>query len=822
MILIAFAILVIWSVPAHSYQLDVRLTTQEGMMFPIGRLLPSGGFNDANDVSFSALRPIFEMEIKDDNNKPAGEMARIFVRMEIITGNDRYTVFTVSSKPADMSTLLNRWMDNIQLANHPTLAMGDHGEVQPRRVLSMVDGQFLREGMYAISVAIVPANASLVEWPEGGRPFKDYGMKSAVMKIRNPNQVSLLQPINGEIVATNPIFGWSFPRAGGVAFNLKLVSAPDGANPSTALDFATDETIFMDTTFTLMPGASGETTTLNYTGTGNQRPLERNLTYYWRIIAKVPVMMGGYPIEIESPAYAFSYGDPIVDIITIKEPYDGEIFSTNPVIQWDFPTLPELEFKINVYKDGYEIGEQFSTVSKIPDPFESSTRRHAYGSGVNDRKLEPGNYFFRVYAKFIISGQNRTAESEIVRFVYQAKPVKLALVSPSNGERIDNAWPSFSWSFPPTVPVRKWLFTIQEGQNVIVTQELEGYVREFKTPRLIPPGGKYRWGVSAVLEGEGDSTIDGGWSKFEYPVPHVLLTGPTNSEIIYTNKPSFTWEFPTMPDDANLQFPISISTKQEGVITGTTVKVGRSWTFPGTPELQPDIPYIWHVRATFKLGDNEYDVPSREYMFTIKSDDAIDSAAIAKSFKWEEPQNNAVVDKAPTFRWSFLQLPEKYDPQFELTVKKKSDTPEAVGEKFLAKGNAHEVAHVAQQKVGNLALQDTLSYTVGIKADSLIADKYSGQDRKVTFTLPDLTFTYEKPQSKAPVDQDILRLIAAFHASMPEELAAALEAALGRPGAKISGIKVEGKLVSFEELMDKITKGQMKIVLVNPGKGGSN
>lgn len=812
--LVLATILIIGSVPAQAYQVDVRLTTAEGMMFPIGRLLPSGGFNDANDVSFGELQSIFELKIEDDVNKPADEMARIFVRMEIISGNDRQTIFTVSSKPANIATLKNRWMNNIQLANHPELNMGDRGEVQPRRVLGVVDGQYLREGMYAISVAIVPKDAILELWPEGGRPLINYGMKSAVMKIRNPNQVTLLQPIDGEIVATNPIFGWSFPRSTGVEFNLKLVTAAEGANPSTALDFATEENTFLDTTFVLPPGVSGETTTFNYIGVGNQRPLERNLTYYWRVLASVPVVMGGYKIPVESPAYAFSYGDPVVDFITVSQPYDGESFTVNPVIAWYFPSLPNLEFKINVYKDGYEIGEQFSTTAIIPDPFEGSNRRYLYGSGVNDRKLEPGNYYFKIYADFVIGGQHRTAESDVIRFVYQAKPIKLSLVSPSNGERIDNAWPSFKWEYPPTVPVQRWLFKITEADQVMVEETLEGFVREFKTPRLLPPGGKYRWGVTAVLEG--DSMVDGGWVRFEYPVPHVVLTGPSSGEDIYTNTPTFSWEFPEMPADANLQFPISISTKQSGVVTGTTVRVGRSWKYPGTPELQPGIPYVWHVRATFKLGDNEYDVPSREYMFTIKSDEAIDSAAIAKSFRWEEPSQNAVVDKAPTFRWSFLQLPDKYDPNFELVVKP-ANLPDDPGEQFKTKGNTHEVAHVVQQKVGNRQLQDTLAYNVSLKADSLITDKYSGQDRRISFTLPDRTFIYEEPKEQKPVDQDILRLISAFHSSMPEELAAALEAALSMPGAKINGIKVDGKVISIQDLMDKLKQGQMKIVVVQPG-----
>ncbi len=279
--------------PARAYVISLRWMSDNPMTIPIGQLV-SG---DLGDASFEDLQAFFSVNVSAGGDDP--DELRILAQLRHEnTGN---SLFTVYSKKFRIADLFPPERDNRYLAANIELGAGqmDVGVI----LEDYVDGGRVSEGLYTITVYLAESS----NWDDA--VTLNYGMATLSIYVRNPTQLRLEQPWEDAVLAVPPIFIWSFPREPGVRFQLMVVSGdPAESDPSNALEFASPASVYLDTSMTVEEWQQGgELTAYVYTGTGAERPLDPDSTYFWGVAAYIPTAFPGEMEFLQSEVYSFLY-----------------------------------------------------------------------------------------------------------------------------------------------------------------------------------------------------------------------------------------------------------------------------------------------------------------------------------------------------------------------------------------------------------------------------------------------------------------------------------------------------------------------------------
>jgi len=239
----------------------------------------------------------------------------------------------------------------------------------------------------------------------------------------------------------------------------------------TALDFANNQTRYLDKIITLRPGVSGELTSHAYTGVGQERPLENGKTYFWRVTATAPSMIGR-GMSFPSRPFTFQYGHDIPEEIALIAPSDGSHLEVDPpVFRWRYsgnerPSHFEIEVKNSQDQTYALIEERFIN---IPETEEKS---YTYGRYPDQKELQDGKYLWKITTIIPSNGRERRLESEEWGFSYittydqNLESALLRTVSPMDGEAIPtNIYPLFKWFFDDSASVTSFRINFYRREN---------------------------------------------------------------------------------------------------------------------------------------------------------------------------------------------------------------------------------------------------------------------------------------------------------------------------------------------------------------------
>jgi len=139
----------------------------------------------------------------------------------------------------------------------------------------------------------------------------NHGLATEGIQVYNPSQVDLIEPMDRAVLTDYPIFLWSFPRRDGVSFLLDVVAGSPDDDPSDVMEFANPSNTYASVSLDIQPWQEGgDISSHTYTGVGEERALDPDSTYFWRITARAPTMFPGDYDEITSPVYRFAYETP--------------------------------------------------------------------------------------------------------------------------------------------------------------------------------------------------------------------------------------------------------------------------------------------------------------------------------------------------------------------------------------------------------------------------------------------------------------------------------------------------------------------------------
>jgi hypothetical protein len=782
--------------PAAAYLIDAEILDPNSMVFPVGNLLPED-FSNASEINFQDLPRIFRMRV-GDNNQDDPDTLVLMVCLEVHGGD---VIFTASSNAFNIRHWLvqpywPRWLDNQELARAPGFTIGQGEQVNKNRLLPFISGNNLVEGMYILTVLISEEGLS---WENA--LSNNYGIRSETMKVYNPTQISLNQPEDDGVIYGNPTFTWSCPRNPDVGFHLELVGhvilranqdwivQEEDIDPSTALDFANDFTRFLDTTFAAGPGAMGELTSYPYRGTGGERPLEKGRTYFWRVTAEIPSFINEEIVEVESTPYAFSFG-PRAEILG---PVNNDQMESSPTFLWYFPPMPDLHFTIEILKGDGSIWSPWSEVEIDPGGIEREQWSYSYGSGFNDRDLEPGLYSWKIIASYSADGDDKTAESVPRSFTFI--PPLIAL-SPYDSVTVSK--PTFVWSFPWSVPVAKFVLEIQRNGAEFVAKDVSGIQRSIPLSEPLDMGGDYQWRISAVASDDWQQSSD--WIQIHFRKPNLVINEPQNGGVVFSATPTFRWGWTSpLQAEASAEYNLNVfRTQDDEVTTFADVNISgssTSWIYIGDA-LPADGEFIdWQLeaRVTLPSGDEFTQVRNSRFIYEIDDDDIIPTLSLV------EPENGDTLTSIPVLSWSISQLPDNYSLEFALTVI--PDTIDAVAEVFELDRNQRTFVYHTE------ALNDNVVYLWNMLA------KYSPPESPIEEVFSETRrFTY---LLEGAIEDGIeLRLLASMHGNIPPEMLDMIIQALRTENVTINSIIVDGVEVDFDHLLDVFLDEKNEVVLI--------
>lgn len=791
--------------PTHkslAYIIEAEILDPNAMMFPVGRLLPED-FTDASDINFRSIQPIFKMRVFDDSTHHP-DMLVLMVRLEVHGGEP---IFTVNSNEFDIPRWLvqpynGRWLNNQQLADAPGFTIGEGQQVNKNRLAPYISGQNMTEGMYVLTVLLARANVSWETAVQGD----NYGIVSETMQIYNPSQVILTEPEDNGTIVGNPRFSWNCVRNPGVSFHFELVGhvvlqatedwivGEEYIDPSTALDFANEYTRFLDINISLGPDARGDYTEFTYGSRGDERQLEKGRTYFWRVTGLIPSLISGQTVEVESSPFTFSYG-PTAEILGPNNQDEMEI---NPTFLWVFPPLGDLQFQIIVVKGDFENGTHWSTIDIDAGGLEREQWSHTYGTGFNERALEPGMYSWQIIATYAAEGEEKTTESIVREFTFSPP---LELLAPL--DTVSTSRPTFVWSFPYSVPVANFLLEVLEDDEIFTSIDVASIQRSIPLNRSLDMGFDYQWRIKAVTSD--DYEMESDLADFHFARPDLVLQEPLSNGVIFNETPLFRWGWTSpLQVESSASYSIAVSqmlSESDSVVFADVDLQGSptSWTYSGDSLQAGDYIYKWQIEARVTLPSNREFTQVRANTFTYQTDPEV----VQPILTLLEPEDDDVLEITPVFRWSFSQLPEDYHLEFQLTVI--PDSADATPEIIELEGDQREYTYDSE------ALTESTSY----KWHVLAGYGPSEEPPLEEISSDTLTFTYQ-PSEREAMEEDELRsrLLSAMHGNLPPEMLDMIIEALQSDLVEISAITIDGSEATFEELLSLIEQVDIDIEVV--------
>ncbi|MDP8228953.1 MAG: hypothetical protein P9M15_05820, partial [Candidatus Electryoneaceae bacterium] len=462
------------------------------------------------------------------------------------------------------------------------------------------------------------------------------------------------------------IFRWDYPDNQLVTYDLLLVKADNPEDdPGSALNSPNDENIFLQITLE-------NQTSYQFTGPPQAAKQLEPGTYFWMVTAHAPLMFVDEFTPALSPPFTFRYGQALEGELELESPIGGvTINSPTPTLEWTFPPAEGIRFDIEVYQDEWEVGEKFGEIEYTPMGGGNNDRwSYRYGTGFNERALEPGTYWWGGHATATINGQETSTESVTpAEFVYQPVPPNVQLLDPERNARIRDASQRFSWELTgaqannPDVIIGFELVNRDENNTILSVNSDENRVL-FQPPTGIPISiqpiipleidNSYEWTVTATL---GDASMDA-TGRFSYPIPQpptVELLSPTGD--IETSRPWFNWRLSgNEANNPDVVIEFLLTDPDNNELLSVRSDEDRNLFQPPTgipTSLQPSQPLVMnsyipsHWSVTAYLGFNQNDANGT---FTYPYPDLI---------LIQPGDRSPVVVPRPTFEWGWSRpLPD--------------------------------------------------------------------------------------------------------------------------------------------------------------------
>ena len=717
-VLLAVSIVIgMFAATSFAYDVDAEFLNEYAMVFPVGRLIPPGGMNNADDINFQDIEPIFSLQVTEGAGGP--DRMKFLIRLEIAGGG---TIFTVSSRAFTVQQMIDLGeKNNRELALVPFIGVGEGDDINAADMLEYIDGGNMVANLYVLTVLLAQDGRTTDEWDQALQEAQNngYGVSSATMRARNPSQVELTSPDNNGSVESNPVFGWNFPRNPGVQFNLLLVEMENNEqDPNTVLDFANDQNTFLDKTYNA--DGFGELTVYPYQGIGEERPLRIGYPYAWRVTATAPTMFLGEGIRIESFPRIFTFGPPI-PTITDNSVVDNLAEGVYPNFEWEVDEVIQgMTFGIRVEGDDGIVAD-ITNIQTMPG---QESYNYQYGMNpINDAELRSGDYTYTISLHIDEYGGQAIDREVQGNFTYRSPAGVLRLVAPRAEAELDNGRPTFTWSYEGEEPES---FTLEVRSVMGIGGDWSSIVGNIggnsRTARLddeimMDPMYPYLWTVTAHMEDGRDIEPSPEQRSFYFNPPTIVNDEPP--EEVFTRTPTFRWHLSSqLPPGYSINYVLNWNMMNE-------VYSGSQATF--TPDnadvlgMQPGqtnmCQIVGGVTRPDQVSFDIIDAPIGELTFSFTPPDVT----------LRSPADGATVFvQNPTFEWEF---PENIDANvtgFTLDVDGNSFDAGANARQLTidaqnwGEGSQHNWSVTANIENVNPVVSDTRSFTyMGVQMDQL-------------------------------------------------------------------------------------------------------
>lgn len=602
MLLVVGIVIGVFATTSFAYDVEAQFLNENAMVFPVGRLIPPGGMNNADDINFQDIEPIFSLQVREGQGGP--DRMKFLIRLEIAGGG---TIFTVSSSTFTVDDMIALGTKNNQeLSLIPFIGVGEGDDINAADLFEYIDGGNMVANLYVLTVLMALPDRSTDDWDQALQEAdaNDYGVASATMRARNPSQVELSSPDDRGSVESNPVFGWNFPRNPGVQFRLLLVEMEDeDGDPNTILDFANEQNTFLDKTY--RANGFGEMTVYAYQGIGEERPLRIGYTYAWRVTATAPTMFLGEGVRVESSPRIFTYGPQIPTITnnTSNQLEEGDY----PNFQWEVDEVIQgMTFGIRIEGDDGIVAE-ISNIRTFP-----GQTGYSYQYGMNpiaDADLRSGDYTYFIGLHIDEYGGQAVDREVQGQFTYLSPAGVLRLVAPRNSARLANGNPAFSWSYEGEEPESFTLTVNNTGNGNTTTLDLEGNQRTARLNNRIMMGqNPYIWSVVAFMEDGRTIEATPSQRPFTFPPPTIVIDEP--AENVYNRTPAFRWHLSSaLPQGYSINYTLNWNMNDE-VYSGSQANFTPNNA--NVLDMQADQANVYQITGVVTRPDGE--------TFTIEAD----------------------------------------------------------------------------------------------------------------------------------------------------------------------------------------------------------
>jgi len=455
-----------------------------------------------------------------------------------------------------------------------------------------------------------------------------------------PNPFDLVSPSSGSIQTTaTPTFDWNEttdPDMDSVVYDIWY---------STVESFAVYD-------------SSEDLTVSSFTPTV---PLIENARYWWKV--KAVDVWDAYTWSNQTrDLYINATNDPPLNF-DLQEPSDEFVIDwfTNLVFVWGSTTDPDP----NPADISYEVRYSSTSFATYQSSANLASTSYDVGGTEDTGLVENAGYDWVVIAT---DGVNYTWSSS-TRTVWIDKSNELHgpfyQVYPSTDKVITTITPTFDWSdsYDPDPGAQMtydlWYSTVSDYGVTDSSQGIE--VSQYAVPSPLTDDKVYYWKVRAVSGGQSRwSTAGSGGLSFvvnteeNSPTPFDLLS-PTNTVIVSTLTPTFTWEESQDPDPGDsVTYEVWYSTVSDfGVKESSAGIINTSFT--PSSDLSEDTSYWWKVKATDSTS--RYTWSNSTWSFGVNTSNTNPSAPEPVS-----PLDSSISsDSTPEFIWTESEDPDLGD-----------------------------------------------------------------------------------------------------------------------------------------------------------------
>jgi len=377
--------------------------------------------------------------------------------------------------------------------------------------------------------------------------------------------------------------------------------------------------------------------------------LVENATYFWRVTAMDN--LPGFSIVNESSSTAVRL---FIVNATSEPPNSFNLISTSgsirdlrPTCIWQNNGDPDPYDYVGYWKLYYSTSPNFET------SITSFTENLTQNSWTFPYDLKPRTTYYwnvRAYGHNEQGTTYRVANTTFSFCIKNQKPNSFDLISPTGGAIVETNYPVFEWENKGDPDGDTLTYTIyySSKSDFSVTYSSGGWkTNQIISPTYLEENATYWWFIEAS-DGY-DSVFSQSTGVFrvnglkEPPLPFELLY-PTNTYVVNTSTPEFSWNKPVDPDPGDEISSYTIFYSSDNFITTYSSAGLKNTKFVPGSQLIENATYFWYVRAYDSTGYSRASMSTFYFIIDAVNDPPDD-------FNLISPVNGSSVCYNVKFEW---------------------------------------------------------------------------------------------------------------------------------------------------------------------------